>query len=65
MITNIKNGTFKFMFKDEIFVIMSVERSFNKNGVLTKKEYLHEFIWEGSTFKQKLSVLVIELLNVK
>ena len=50
--------------RDQLFVIMSGERSFHKNGALTKKEYLCEFIREGSTFKRKLSVLVIELLEV-
>ena len=37
--------------RDELFVIMSGERLFHKNGSLTKKEYLYEFIQEGSTFK--------------
>ena len=51
--------------RDELFVIMLGERSFHKNGALTKKEYLYKFIWEGSTFKRKHSVLVFELFNIK
>lgn len=27
------------------------ERSFHKNGALTKKEYLYKFVREGGTFK--------------